>query len=70
MVAVSTEEGYSIFELLGSDSVEVEDLVSWQDDTSLGHTILKNISQEETFEVYFQNHHVPQSQLNKQLDLA
>lgn len=67
MVAVSTEEGYSIFELLGSDSVEVEDLVSWQDDTCLGHTILKNIWQEETFEVYFQNHHVSQSQLNKQL---
>jgi len=33
MVAVQTENGdFSVFELLGGDSIEIGDEVSWQDD--------------------------------------
>jgi len=36
-------------------------------DTSLGHTPLRNLTQEETHEVFFQNHWVSQGNLRKQL---
>lgn len=68
MVAVLTEEGsYSIFELMGGDTVEVGDQVSWQNDTALGSENLSNRTQGERYEVYFQNHYVPESQLREQL---
>jgi hypothetical protein len=68
MVAVLTEDGdFSVFELLGGDRVEVGDAVSWKDATALGGEILTNHTQGERFEVYFQNHHVPPSQLRQQL---
>lgn len=68
MVAVLTEEGsYSVFELLGGDAVEVGDIVSWKDDTALGSEQLTNHTQGECYEVYFQNHYVPASQLRQQL---
>lgn len=68
MVAVKTIEGsYSIFELLSNDEVEVGDQVEWAEDTVLGDATLKNQTQGTSFEVYFQNHHVNQSFLDKQL---
>jgi hypothetical protein len=68
MVGVLTEQGdFSVFELLGGDSVEEGDEVFWENDTGLGSEMLKNITQNETFEVYFQNHEVSKSQLNQQL---
>lgn len=68
MVAVLTEDGhYSIFELLGGDTVEEGDVVSWIDDTALGGEMLTNHTQGERFEVYFQNHYVLTSQLRQQL---
>ncbi len=57
MVAVLTENGdFSVFEILGGDMVEIGDGVRWKDDTSLGSTVLTNISQGDVCEVYFQNH--------------
>ncbi len=68
MVAVATEsDGYSVFELLGGDSVELGDAVSWKDDTALGSEVLTNHTQGERYEVYFQNHHVNQQLLRQQL---
>lgn len=68
MVAVLTEDGsYSVFELLGGDSVELGDVVSWKDDTALGGEQITNHTQNEQFEVYFQNHYVHPSQLRQQL---
>ncbi|MBA4286864.1 MAG: hypothetical protein C0434_15170 [Xanthomonadaceae bacterium] len=67
MVAVLTENGFSVFELLGGDPVEVGDTVSWADDTALGGELLTNHTQGERYEVFFQNHHVHQSQLRQQL---
>ena len=68
MVAVRTEQGdFSVFELLSADPVEIGDEVSWQDDTSLGSTLLRSHTQGETYEVYFQNHWIPKHQLRQQL---
>jgi hypothetical protein len=68
MVAVLTENGdFSIFELLGGDPAEEGDEVYWKNDTGLGSEQLRNITQEETFEVYFQNHWVSNNQLSRQL---
>jgi hypothetical protein len=68
MVAVLTEDGdFSVFELLGGDPVEKGDVVHWANDTALGGEILTNDSQMETYEVFFQNHHVPKHQLKQQL---
>ncbi|MDD5451757.1 MAG: hypothetical protein PHT49_07695 [Desulfovibrionales bacterium] len=63
-VAVQTENGdFSVFELLASDNVDVGDEVYWKDDTSLGSTILTNMTKAQKIEVYFQNHWVPKQQL-------
>jgi len=68
MVAVLTENGdYSIFELLADDAVSKGDEVSWANDTGLGSEMLTNRSENETFEVYFQNHWVAKEQLRQQL---
>ncbi|MCX5805895.1 MAG: hypothetical protein NT010_07495 [Proteobacteria bacterium] len=68
MVGVQTEnDDFSVFELLGGDSIEVGDEVSWKDDTSLGSTTLTNITDGSCFEVFFQNHWVPKNQLRQQL---
>jgi hypothetical protein len=68
MVAVQTENNdFSVFELLGGDSIELGDEVIWKNDTSLGSTILTNMTKGCEFEVFFQNHWVPKSQLRQQL---
>ncbi len=68
MVAILTENGdFSIFELLGGDPVEEGDEVSWKNDTGLGSEQLRNITQQETYEVFFQNHWVSKNQLSQQL---
>lgn len=68
MVAVKTERlDFSIFELLGSDSVEIGDQVEWRDDASLGDTALENKTRGSRFQVYFQNHQVGPAILDKQL---
>ena len=67
MVAVETETGeYSVFELMGDD-VEVGDEVVWNDDYPLGSEEIRNVTQGEVIEVFFQNHCVPKAQLRQQL---
>ena len=66
MVAVLTVEGeFSIVELLGDELVG--DVVSWKGDTPLGGDVLVNHTRGETFDVFFQNHHVSPHQLRQQL---
>ena len=67
MVAVLTSDGYSIFELIGGEQIEIDDIVSWRSSTSLGSELLTNHTQNEKYEVYFQNHHVPAVQVRGQL---
>ena len=68
MVAILTEnDDFSIFELLGGDPIEKSDKVHWENDTGLGRENLTNLSQGISYEVYFQNHHVPKNQLRQQL---
>ena len=68
MVGVLTENGdFSIFELLSGDSVEKGDEVRWENDTGLGDEVITNLTQRESYEVYFQNHHVSKAQLRRQL---
>ena len=68
MVAVQTEnDDFSVFELLGGDSIELGDEVMWKDDTSRGSTILTNITEDSKFEVFFQNHEVLKNQMRQQL---
>ncbi len=69
-VAVVTESGdFSIFELSGwaPATATFNDEVSWEGDEPLGSTRLVNESRQEPFEVVFQNHHVDQTQLRRQL---
>jgi hypothetical protein len=68
VVAVQTAAGnFSVFELLGDDPVDIGDKVFWFQATSLGTTLLANITQNRIFEVSFQSHEVPESRLKKQL---
>jgi len=62
MVAVDTEEGFSIVELLG-DEVSVGDRLSWAGSTPLGGERVTNLSEGVEIDVFFQNHHVSRGQL-------
>ena len=67
MVALETEDGeYSIIELLGDD-VDIGDILQWADENPLGGETIKNLTQGEMIDVYFQNHSVPRSELRQQL---
>ena len=68
MVAIKTANGdFSVFEMIGNDHFEKGDQVSWTDDTSCGHTTIRNITKGELIEVFFENHWVHISQLRQQL---
>jgi len=69
-VAVLTDEGYSIIEMLGDDPPDVGDEIRWTGTTPLGGETVFNLTQQTSYEVYFQNHHVHPSQLRSQLLLA
>ena len=56
MVAAMTEEGeYSIFELLGAYDVEIGDVVSCNDFSSMGGETYRNVTKNEDMDVYVQN---------------
>ena len=57
MIAVLTDEGYTIIELLGYEA-EVHDEVSWSDHLPLGGGSATNRTKGEVMDVYFQDHHV------------
>lgn len=66
MVAVLTEQGYSIFEVFELD-MKIGDMVSWPGDTPTGSEIVINHTQGKRCEVIFRNHHVNPSQIRQQL---
>ena len=66
MVAVQTEDGYSILELLG-DEVEIGDELRWRGTTPLGGEAIRNVTRGADMDVIFQVHHVPWSELRAQL---
>ena len=45
-----------MFEMLSDDNFEIEDVLSWKEYEPLGHCEIKNITQNEVVEVFFQNH--------------
>lgn len=56
-VTVETEDNnISVFEMLSDDNFEIEDILSWKEYEPLGHCKIKNITQNEVVEVFFQNH--------------
>ena len=67
MVAVKTEDAYSIFEVLGDDVPEVGTEVVWASVNPLGDEEILLGPERRSMSVYFQNHHVHQSQLRSQL---
>ncbi|MEW6426434.1 MAG: hypothetical protein AB1568_00205 [Thermodesulfobacteriota bacterium] len=67
MVAINTETGFTIIELIDDDNIDIGDKLCWDDDTALGHETYTNVSKGFTFEVVVQNHWVPKSQLNQHL---
>jgi molecular chaperone DnaK (HSP70) len=69
MVAVRTDEGYSIVELLG-DEVEVGEVLAWSGSTPLGGETIRNLTRGCNLNVFFQNHHVSHSDLRSQLLLT
>jgi hypothetical protein len=67
MVALETDDGYSIIEMLGDDPPELGDRIRWQGTTPLGGETVENLTQRCTYDVFFQNHHVSRALLRQQL---
>ena len=68
MVAVLTESNrFTILEMIGGDPIQEGDDVSWENDTALGPEVLSNLSQNQKYEVYFQDHGVGHNNVLSQL---
>lgn len=68
MVAVLTEtENFSVFEIQSDDNFEIGDEIFWEEHRPLGDCTIKNLSKNETSEVYFQNHWISSDNLKQQL---
>ena len=68
MVSVKTEtEGYSIFEILTDKNLHLGDEMNWDEVHPLGHSKIINLTTNEEFEVYFQNHWVKPEDLRRLL---
>jgi hypothetical protein len=67
MVAIETEGGFTIIELLSDDDIAIGDEMAWSDDTGLGSETYRNITKGTRMDVYVQNHWVPKNQLRHQL---
>jgi len=66
MVAVATEEDFTIIELT-EEGIEEGDQLSWSESHPQGSGTVKNLTQGRTVNVYFQNHWVSREQLRQQL---
>lgn len=66
MVAVQTEENFTILELT-EEGIDVGDRLSWTAIHPLGSETIRNLTQGRTVNVYFQNHWVSREQLRQQL---
>lgn len=67
MVAIATDESFTIIELLSEFELEIGDSISWSNGFGLGHSIYENLTKNISQEVYVQNHSVNKASLNKQL---
>ena len=67
MVAIGTDKGFTIIELLSEFELEIGDAISWSNGFGLGHEIYENLTKNISKEVYVQNHSVNKKNLNKQL---
>ena len=67
MITTIQDGDYSIMEMMGDDPPEIGDSIFWADATALGGETVKNRTQSETYDVFFQNHYVSKGQLRQQL---
>lgn len=68
IVAVLTEsEGYSIFEIISDDNLEIGDELNWSENLPMGTCAINNITKNEIINVYFQNHWYSNENIKKQM---
>lgn len=68
MVGVETEsEGFSLFQILTDDNLHLGDEISWNEDHPLGNADIRNLTTNEKFEVFFENHWVKSDDLKRLL---
>ena len=68
MVALETsDDGYTVFELLSHFEIEIGDEIRWINDYGMGHENYRNVTKGVTEEVYVQNHSVSKANLRQQL---
>ena len=66
-VAVKTEDGFTILEVVNEGDFRVGDTVQWTNGTDLGSQIYRNITKGTQVEVTVQNHWVAPEHLRHQL---
>ena len=63
MVAVSTDDGFSIVEIIEGGHFELQDEVSWNEHKPLGIANITNRTRGASFRVFFQDHDVSRERL-------
>jgi len=68
MVGVETKnDGFTIFQILADDNLHLRDELTWDEDHPFGHADIKNLTTDEQFEVFFENHNVGTDNLKRLL---
>ena len=67
MVAIATDEGFTIVEIASGWAINVGDEMAWEDGYHIGPTIFENLSKSSREGVFVKNHHVGESELDAQL---
>lgn len=69
IVAIATEQDFTVIELLNDDIIEVGDVMEWTKATGLGRQVYNNKTKRKQMTVFAQNHWVSKQQLRSQLRL-
>ena len=67
MVAIATEDGYTIIEIALGWKIAVGDVIAWQDGLHIGPAIYENLTRGTREGVFVKDHAVTESDLQQEL---
>jgi hypothetical protein len=69
LVAISTDRGFTIIELLGNDPIHLGDRLEWDEDIALGNATYRNLTKGTATQVNVHAHAVHGSRVRQRLKL-
>ena len=67
MVAIATDDGYTIIEIDTGWAIDIGDAIAWEDGYHIGPTIYQNLTKASREGVFVKNHSVGEFDVDQQL---